>query len=37
MPEKIKIQEYLRINKGMKNMRTSHIVHTLSILHLFEV
>ena len=37
MPKKIKLQKYLKIRKGTKNMRNSHILRTLPILHIFDV
>ena len=37
MPEKIKLQKYLKIKKGTKNVRNPHILRTLLILHIFDV
>ena len=37
MPQKIENQKYLKISKGMKNVRIPHILCTLQILYLFEV
>ena len=37
MPEKIKLQKYLKIKKGTKNVRNPHILRSLPILHLFEL
>ena len=37
MLEKIKLQKYLKIRKGMKNVRNPHILRTLPILHFFDV
>ena len=37
MPEKIILQKYLKIRKGTKNVRNPHILHTLPILHFFEI
>ena len=37
MPEKIKLQKYLKIRKGTKNVRNPHILRTLPILHIFDV
>ena len=37
MPKKIKLQKYLKIRKGTKNVRNPHILHTLPILHIFDV
>ena len=37
MPRKIKIQKYLQITKGMKNVTNPHILRALPILHFFEV
>ena len=37
MPRKIKLQKYLKIIKGTKNLRNLHILRTLPILHIFDV
>ena len=36
MPKKIILQKYLKITKGMKNVRNPHILRTLPILHFFD-
>ena len=35
--EKIKIQKYLKIRKGTKNVKNPHIFRTLCILHFLEL
>ena len=37
MPRKIKVQKYLNIRKGTNKVRNAHILHTLPILHYFDV
>ena len=37
MPGKIKLQKYLKIKKGTKNVRNSYILRIPSILHFFDV
>ena len=37
MPEKIILKKYLKIRNCMKNVRNSHILRTLPILHFFEI
>ena len=37
MPGKIKLHKYLKIRKGTKNVRNPRILHTLPILHFFEI
>ena len=37
MPRKIKIQKYLKISEGTKNVGNPHIPRTLLILHFFKV
>ena len=37
IPRKIKLQKYLKVRNGMKNMRNPHILCTLPILHYFKV
>ena len=37
IPEKIKLQKYLKIRNGMKNVKNPHIFCTLPILHFFEI
>ena len=36
IPRKIKLQKYLKIRKGTKNVRNLHILRTLPILHFFD-
>ena len=36
MLEKIILQKYLKIGKGMKNVRNPHILRTILILHFFD-
>ena len=37
MPGRIKLQIYLKIRKGTKNVRNPHILRILLILHFFDV
>ena len=37
MPEKIKLQKYLKIRKGTKNVRNLNILRNLPILNFFDV
>ena len=37
MSENIIFQKYLKIRKDTKNVRNLHILHTLPILHFFDV
>ena len=37
MHGKIKLQKYLKVRKGTKNVRNPHILHVLSILHFYDV
>ena len=36
IPEKIKLQKYLKIRKGTKNVRNLNILRTLPILNFFD-
>ena len=36
MPKKIKLQKYLKIRNGTKNVKNPHILRTLPILHSFD-
>ena len=37
IPEKVKLPKYLKIRNSTKNVWNPHVLHTLSILHFFDI